>query len=371
MKRKRILHVLALVCAALLLCACGAAAAPASAPEITLEPTPEPTPEPTEIILNGSESAEEILALKDISALRRVEGAASTEYDALLALYKARPDVEVLWNYAFEGMLYPNTSTELKAQGLEGLEDAVRYLPALSYIDVIDTPATVEDLDRLYDINPDAFYYWSFEHDGFTIRTDIQVYSSLRDAIIHRFTSEELYPMLKYCKHLKALDLGHNDLTDVYWIGQLKELEVLILADNPRLVDASPLGNLENLIYLEFFMNHAVEDFSWLNNLTKMKDLNLCYTDHIGNMDFLAYMPDLTFLMVKYSDCTSETFRYWQEQYPEANMVFYDGNHESCDSGWRDTVRNYHIRYAFASWRHVVHYEHYDDVEFDFNRFIY
>ena len=118
-------------------------------------------------------------------------------------------------------------------------------------------------------------------------------------------------------------------------------------------------------------MNHKVEDYSFLNSLTKLEELNLCRTDHIGDMAFLAYMPNLKFLMVKYSDCTRETFLYWQEQYPDARMVFYDGNIESCDSGWRDTQKNRQIRYAFSNWRHVTDYRHYDDVDFDFDRYVY
>lgn len=366
-----------LLLALLALCACGGKSAPAEpmpvpsqTPAPTPVPTPTPTPTPTVWVLDGSESDREILALADIPGLERVDGRASSRYAAMLELYRARPDSQILWNYSFEGTEYPNTATELKAQGLEGLEDAVRYLPALTTIDVIDTPATVEDLDRLYDINPDAFYYWSFMHDGFRIRTDIKVYSSLRDAVNHRFTSEELYPMLKYCKHLRALDLGHNDLTDLTWIGQLKELEILILADNPHLVDASPLANLENLIYLEFFMNHGVEDFSFLNSMTRMEDLNLCYTDHIGNMDFLEYMPNIKFLLVKFTDCPREAFERWQERYPDANMV-YVGDIHSCNSGWRDTQRNYQIRYAFAAWRHVVEYRRYDDVTYNMSGYVY
>lgn len=348
---------------ALLLSACGKAAEP--------EPTPEPTPEPiTEYTVTG-ESAEEIAALADIPTLRRVDATASTEYAALLALYEARPDCEVLWNYEFEGVSYPNTTTELKVNELAGLEDALRYLPALTYVDVIDTPATVEDLDRYSAIRPEAEWYWSFIFDGFPIRTDIRCYSSLRDIDYHRFTDEELYPMLKYCKHLKALDLGHNDVRDLTLIGQLEELEVLILADNPNLVDASPLANLKNLIYLEFFMNHAVEDFSFLNELTKMKDLNLCYCDYATDMDFLANMPDITFVMVKYSGISRETVDYWQEQCPDTNFVYYDGNIHSCDSGWRDTERNHLIRYAFSGWRHITDYQHYDDVTYNFDTYNY
>lgn len=351
--------------ALLFLCACGTDPAPTP----TSEPTPEPTPEPVEYTIT-TESAQEILALTDIPSLKRIDGTASQEYAALLELYEARPDCEVLWNYTFDGQTYPNTLKELKAENLEGLEDALRYLPELTYVDILDTPATVEDLDRYSAIRPDIDYYWSFVFDGFTIRTDIQCYSTLRDVDYHRFTNEELYPMLKYCKHLKALDLGHNDLTDVSLIGELSELEVLILADNP-IVDASPLGNLDKLIYLELFMCPEIEDFSFLNKLTNMLDLNLCYCDNLGNLDFLSNMPSITFLMVKYSGIEQEEIDCWQEQYPDTNFVLYDGNIHSCDSGWRDTQRNYQIRYAFTCWRHVEDYRHYDDVDFYFDGYIY
>ena len=88
-------------------------------------------------------------------------------------------------------------------------------------------------------------------------------------------------------------------------------------------------------------------------------------------MAFLANMPDLKFLMVKYSDCNRETFQYWKERFPEANMVYYDGNIESCDSGWRDTMKNYQIRYAFSHWRYVTDYQHWDQFTVDTSRYNY
>ncbi len=361
---------------ALLLSACGlrpeppapTAAVPAPVPVVTPAPTPEPTPEPTEWILRN-ESAEEILALADISALRLVDGSASREYAAMLELSRLRPDCQVLWNYAFEGQLYPNTAAELKARSLEGLEDAVRYLPALRYIDVIDTEATVEDLDRLYDINPDAFYYWSFPFDGRTLRTDLQVYSSLRDSFLHRFTSEELYPMLKYCRHLKALDLGHNDLTDLTWLGRLTELEVLILADNPNLVDASPLAALTRLHYLEFFMNHKVEDFSFLNSLTNLEELNLCRNDQLRDLSFLEHLPKLRFLMLKFTACDPEEVALWQKKLPETRIVLLsNGDLEATGNGWRETAKNKRIREMFFYWPSITRYGAYDDVTYDFSK---
>ncbi len=337
----------------------------------TARESPSPAaPVSRDCVIDG-EGPVDILLLAFRPQLSYVDARSSHEYEALLKLSQLRPDCEIVWNYEFQGESYPSSTTELKVSELDGLEEALRYLPALTYVDLIDSPAQVEDLDRYSELRPDIEFYWSFVLEGFVIRTDIQCYSTLRDLDYHRFTSEELYPLLKYCKHLKALDLGHNDLTDISLIGELDELEVLILADNPNLVDASPLAKLENLEYLEFFMNHNVEDYSFLNSLNKIRDLNLCYCDMLGDLDFLEHMPDISFGMFKYSGISQETLDYWQLQYPESKLVIYDGSIHSCDGGWRDTQRNAQIRFAFSNWRHVTNYEHYDDVDFDFSGYVY
>ena len=369
---KKIISALLLVALAVsLMAGCGAAQPQATPePSPTPEPTPEPTPMPTEIVL-GNESGEEILALANIPTLKYVDGRNSSHYAEMLELSKLLPECEVVWEYELQGVKYPNDTTELTVTELDGLEDAIRYLPKLNYIDLLESPATVEDLDRYSEINPDIFFLWSFVHDGFVIRTDIEVYSSLRDLNYHRFTDEELYPMLKYCKNMKMLDLGHNDITDLTYIGQMKDLQVLILADNPNLVDASPLANLTDLTYLEFFMNHNVEDFSWLNSLTKLDALNLCYCDYITELDFLEYMPDMGFAMFKFCNVSDEELKYWQEQLPDAYLTVWDGSIHSCDGGWRDTERNHQIRYCFAAWRHVTDYRHFSDTDFDFSKFVY
>ena len=363
--KKRLLLVILLL-SLTLLCGCGIAGAAATP---TPEPTPEPTPAPTSWTITD-ESTEEILALAQIPTLREIDATACRNYDALVQLRELLPLTDIRWNYEFQGTVYPSDTTSLTVTDLTGLEDAIRYLPAVDYIDLIEAGATVEDLDRFDAVRPGIFYYWEFCHDGWYIRTDIRVYSSLRDAIIHRFTSEELYPLLKYCKHLRALDLGHNDIVDVSLIGELKELEVLILADNP-IVDASPLGNLENLNYLELFMCHEIEDFSFLNRLTKIREINLCYDEGVTSLDFLSHMPDFCFGLFKYSGVSTEEFNTWQAKLPEANMVLWDGNIESCDSGWRDTQRNYQIRYAFTCWPQVVEYRNFDDVVYDFEHMNY
>ena len=377
MKRhiRRILLPAALLLAALLLCGCGAKPA-APVPTSTPEPTPTPTPPPANLTLT-TENAEEILALADIPSLESVDAAGSREYDALLKLRELRPDLDLRWTYSFQGKDYPSDTTELTVTDITGLEDAIRYLPEVNYIDLIASDATVEDLDRFDAIRPGIFYYWSFPytdiHGTYMMRTDLQVYSSLQinsAADGGGRTDEDLYPMLKYCRRLKQLDLGHNDITDksIRLIGELTDLEVLILGDNPNVRDLSPLGNLKKLTFLEIFLSHDVQDFAFLNELTNLDMLEACYCDHLTELDFLANMPNFKVGMFKYSGVSREEFLEWEAKLPEgAWMVFYDGDPFSCSSGWRDLLKTNQIQVADSSWRYITDYRRYDDVDFDYS----
>ena len=379
MKKKFILIFAALM-TVLLLCACGSGSNKAPVPTPTPEPTPEPTPPPTSWTVTN-ESAAEIQALAEIPSLKTVDATGSKEYDAILQLYEARPDIDLTWNYEFQGTVYPCDTTELTVTELTGLEDAIRYLPEVNYIDLIESDATVEDLDRYDAIRPGIFYYWSFVqkdiHWETVVRTDIQAYSTLQinsAADGGGRTDADMYPMLKYCKKLKALDLGHNDLTDasIRLIGELTDLEVLILGDNPNLTDLSPLGNLTKLTFLEIFLNHDVKDFSFLYKLTNLDMLEACYCDHLTSLDFLDNMPNFKVGMFKFSGVSSEEFIKWQAKLPEgAWMVYYDGDPYSCSSGWRDLRKTNQIQIAFSNWRSIVDYRHFDDVDFDFTEYNY
>ena len=338
-----------------------------------LVPSPTPTavtktPPPEEWTLS-TETADEILALAAYPSLKRIDARRSTEYDALLKLRKLLPDCEILWSYVYDGTAYPSDTTELKAGTLEGLEDAIRYLPELREVDLRDTGAELADLDRLDAVRPGLFFDWVFDFGEAHIRTDIAVFSTLRSGFNYRYTDEDLYPILKYCRRLRALDLGFNAVTDVSLIGELQELEVLILAGNP-LTDASPLASLKKLSYLEMQRCPKVRSFHFLKSLPAIREINLCYDQACVNLDFLGNMPDFCFGMFKFTDVDSDDFNTWVERFPDATIIVW-GSEDATDCGWRDSQRSHDIRYAFAEWRHITAYRGVGDVDYDMTRFVY
>lgn len=342
---------------------------PEPSPLATPEPSPAPSPTPTEWTLTG-ESAEEILALAEIPTLRRIDAAGSAEYAALRELRRLLPDCEIRWTVPLQGEVYPDDAETLSLSSAEGLEQAMEGLPELKTVELRDFTPDFSLMDRLYEKYPEVDFLWSFTfgHEGhkrWTVSSDCSCFSSLwTGSEAYRYTEEDYYPLLRFCRHLRALDLGHSDIEDLSLIGELRELQVLILADNPRIKDISPLGNLHELMYLELFLCCDIEDFSCLYSMPKMMDLNLSYCRNLEDVSFIDSMPDfrsgwfrnskVTWAMVKpYLDSRGQELRF---------VVGSPADLSSIYGGWRDTERSRAIRKAFLHWKEVEEFRSWDDV---------
>ena len=372
------------VCLALLLCACGnrpstpgaeprddAAFEPVevSEPQRTPEPTPSPTPMPTELALTD-ESAEEILAYADWTQLEYVDATASREYEALRALQEALPDCRVEWLYDFGGeRLNSLETTELKPDSTEGLAEALRYLPRVKTVDLLDVSVPDEEKDALMEANPGVDFLWWVRFGRWMVRSDIQVFSSLLGGSEKepRYGSNDLAPLFKYCRHLKALDLGHNNLQDLSLLGTLPELQVLILADNPWLKDISPLANLTELRYLELFACMRITDLGPLRSLTKLEDVNLCHEYMLTDPTIFDDMPNLKVCWLRGVGFTLEQKQAFIEAHPNATVEFsvYNDRLSATDGGWRATEENVAVRTAFYNYRAVTAFDYWEDIRYD------
>lgn len=164
-----------------------------------------------------------------------------------------------------------------KIASYEAFSDALRYFPKLERLIMHDCSLTNEQLKAIKDRYPEKGVVWTVHLGRWSVETDAVAFSTKQgDGNDHRLRSDKAQA-LRYCTDLIALDLGHNDLTDIEWIKELKNLQVLILADNRNLRDISAIGELKKLKYLELFLT-SVGDISPLQNLSELLDVNLIYT---------------------------------------------------------------------------------------------
>jgi len=348
--------------------------APAPAPEPTPEPTPAPTPEPTpepvrEMTLDGTESAADILALAELPELTYVDATRSGEFAALAQLLEAKPDCVVDYTVDLAGTPVKSSDEAVVLEGdkppVEELIAQLAYLPNLARVDIQALNYPDSDCIAVTEAFPDKKIVWVVHFGRWAVPTDAVCFSTLNgDGAWTRGNDETFAPLFKYCTDLVALDLGHNSLSDMTPIGELTQLQVLILGDNPTIRDATPLKSLTNLRYMEFFMANQVEDYTWLNGMTKMKDLCIGFCGGLNDISFVKNMPELEMGWFPGDGLSLEQREMAKEARPETQFLFVPSRVSSTSDGWRRSDDNVAIRKAFKNWPNVIAFESIDAVQY-------
>lgn len=174
----------------------------------------------------------------------------------------------------------PNTDSDYAR-----FESFLAKLPNLKKADMFATEIRRVRIESLAARFPQVEFGWTMiipcsnplhpDRTPHRVRTDATAFSTLHNNKCTEHTSADL-SILKYCKNLQALDIGHNRVTDLSFLYDLPHLKVLIAACNLELNDITPIGSLKELQYLELFKND-IHDISCLANCTELVDLNLCF----------------------------------------------------------------------------------------------
>lgn len=209
-----------------------------------------------------------------------------------------------------------------KVRDIEELTALLNDLPDVVQVDMYESRLSNEDMDLLKNRYPQISFGWTVRVGNHTLRTDATAFSTLhspgRDTE-HR--TRDFYG-LKFCTELKALDLGHNAITDISFLRDLPNLKVLILACND-IEDISVLAELSQLEYLELFTNQFT-DITPLADLTNLIDLNLSNND----------ITDLTPL---YGLTSLERFRLCMDGYLTENQrKELEERLPDCEIGWKE-----------------------------------
>ena len=168
---------------------------------------------------------------------------------------------------------YLNLDQAGKKQYYKNIKPVLAEYPNLKKVDMFSIPVNRYQIEELVKLYPDVEFGWTIKlGDDHLVRTDATAFSTLHFSGAKVHGTKEL-SLLRYCKKLKALDIGHNAADDLFWLEELTDLRVLIIAIN-RVTDISPLASLKKLEYLEMF-NNQVTDLTPLKSLTRLMDLNI------------------------------------------------------------------------------------------------
>lgn len=205
-----------------------------------------------------------------------------------------------------------------------------------------------EQMAELIEKYPEIEFVWMVRLGRYhRIASDATAYSTFHEpSETERMISEDL-EALRYVRGLKALDLGHNSLTDLDFLKYCPDLELLILGENQGINDITPIGNLSHLQYLELFTT-GTEDISPLANCRELIDLNLCYEKKVTDLSVLDGLDKLERFWGNHMDGLSEEEKArFAAAHPGCECVF-NGQHATSE-GWREHERYDHYRWCLRN----------------------
>ncbi|MBQ6789387.1 MAG: leucine-rich repeat domain-containing protein [Clostridia bacterium] len=269
------------------------------------------------------------------------------EYASLTEKY---PSVRLITKVGFGTFTIDMTATEIDISGntvtdKAALEKVMAGLGDGTKLVMCDCGYTNEEMGALREKYTGIDFVWRIYLGKWSLRTDDEAFSVMIYAsdTYDRLTSKDI-EVLKYCTNLYAIDLGHQDITDLTTIGGLSDLRVLILADN-KITDLSPLANLKNLQYLELFVN-SITDLSPLAECTELVDLNFGW-NRVYDLSCIYSLPKIERLWLPTNPVSEVKHGEIRENFPEATIIFADEN--SVSSGWRTHERYFSMRGMFTN----------------------
>lgn len=331
----------------------------------------------SEIKLTNDITPDQIEYLKFFPWLVYIDATEYSDYDTILKLSNEMPNCEINWLLNIAGISVNSytSSIDLTGKYIDNLEDfkyKLSYLPRLNYINMCDCNLSNDQMADLCKTFPGKKFVWYVtfgnpEIKSWKVRTDITAFSTLNPSGGTPFTQEDFAPLFLYCTDLVAIDLGHNSLSDISLIANLKKLKFAILADND-ITDVSPLATIDCLEYLEIFDN-KLSDVSPLNRLEHLYDLDLT-NNYITDVTQFFPMKNLLSLELDNSlsaswdvrnDVSEDDLIKLSAALPQCRIVRY---HEDAYRYAKNNNRFLAMKLAFNNYENVIYFNDWDDIKF-------
>lgn len=300
--------------------------------------------------------------------LVRLDVSGCRDYDEITALREAMPECDIEWDGELAGVRFTGKDTLLDLSGrdvgdYDSFVEAVKlieHFPALEKVDMCGCGFTNEQMSALNDAYPDVKFVWMI-HIGWKyqwdLRTDITCFSTLMSSPELGATQEHFADLFMYCTDLVALDLGHNHISDISMIANLKKLQVLILTDND-IVDITPLAELKHLKFLEMNMNE-VENLDALGQLDELEYVHM-HWNNITDASALIGRTQLVRVLLSENPLTREQRDELVEALPDTTFVYVST--VASRRVWSELPIRSAAKKAFKNWQSVENFISWDNV---------
>ena len=305
-------------------------------------------------------SLEDAMSLGLLPELRSVDFTGSTvPAEERLAFREGHPELAVSWDvrimdqsYSCETQLLDFSGVPFTQEGLDELEEAMAYLPALEQVEMHDTGLTNEALDALNTKYENVNVVWTVRfgyNNYYTLRTDAEYFRASEFGVTPPEITDADLQIMSYCTQMRALDLGHMQVQDLTPLKKMTHLTWLIIAECP-IDNISALSSLKELKYLEMF-NTSVSDLTPLAKCPALQALNCCYirAKQDGAWKALSKMTGLK--MLWYCNCplSAQQIRDLKDKNPDLVTFTLQGG-ESSGGSWRYNDLYREMRDAFHTF---------------------
>lgn len=329
------------------------------------------------LTLEDGTDPDEALRLKLFPQLATVDASGYTDYDTLFSLVNDLPSCSFSWTAKLADQTLKSTDTSV-VLGEDSVSDIdkfitqLNHLPLLKRIDMCECALPESSMEKLCNAFPDRKFIWVVKFGSkdiryWTLRTDATIFSTLNPSGGTPFDQDDFAPLFKYCTDLVALDLGHNSITDISSITNLKKLKFLILADN-QISDISPLSELHDLEFLEIWSN-SIKDVSPLTLLNNLKDIDLA-NNFVSDLTPLYAMTDLRSIRLDNGLSTAKVQRnpLSYDQLNQLGRALPDCHIEHLTPDgfpfYRNTPRYLGMKMAFTNYEKVISFNGYNDIKY-------
>ena len=310
-----------------------------------------------------AEDAVDLASLEEAMALGLLPELASVDFtgssvpaEERLSFRDAHPDLSVHWDvrimdqsYSCDTQLLDFSGVPFTQEGLDELDEALAFLPALEQVEMHDTGLTNEALDALNRKYENVNVVWTIRfgyNNYYTLRTDAEYFRASEFGVTPPEITDADLAVMAFCSQMRALDLGHMQVTDLSPLKKMTHLTWLIIAECP-IDDISALSSLKELKYLEMF-NTSVSDLTPLVKCPALQALNCCYirAKQDGAWKALSRMTGLKLLWYCNCPLSAQQIRDLKEKDPDLVTFTLMGG-ESSGGSWRYNDLYREMRDAF------------------------